>query len=78
MDKNKIIEKYKKLKDKEKLLITKSGETVIGNEVDENNQLWYVLEKDGNITVEKAENKRISQILWKNVGTKVTIKQKNN
>lgn len=63
MDKQKLIEKYKKEKKHTERFQLQHG-VVIGTEVDENNQLLYVI-KDGNeYRIEKAsKNRPIASLL---------------
>lgn len=50
---NKILNKYKN-KNLSPKFILQDGGVVIGSEVDENNQLHYVIERGNNISIEKV------------------------
>lgn len=78
IDKIKILNKFKNLKEKRKLLSLKNNGIVIGTEVDEENKLYYVIERNGELFLERAKNQKISEIVWRQDSTKVTIPFKKN
>ena len=53
-DKNKLL-KYKERKDKKTLFKAAKGGNIVGEEVDQNNRLLYVIEKDSQLSLHYAE-----------------------
>ncbi len=58
-----VIKKYKGKPHHKSLLKLSDGNTVIGEEVDEDNKLFYVFRVADDIVVERANKYRISSVL---------------
>jgi len=62
MDKEKIIEKYKNI-EQVQMHVLQDGRVVIGEEVDEENHLFYVIRDGDNYTVESAWNQPVISVI---------------
>jgi hypothetical protein len=78
MDKQELIKKYKqKEKKRTPLWLLGDGSTVIGEEVDENNRLNYVIQKGDKIFIEYAGKHRPVANLAKRKSITITVSMKN-
>ncbi len=73
MKKDEVLQKFKEKPVHEKLLQLKRGGSVIGEEVDEENRLWYVIEKEGQITLERANGKLVENIVPHRAGGTIFV-----
>ena len=60
MNKAEIIKKYEKLNPKARGKLKDGGE-IIGEEVDENNFLHYVIKRDKKVSVEMAQHLKVTE-----------------
>lgn len=74
MDKKKIIDRYKKEKNLTPSFLLRDGAIVVGEEVDEENKLYYVIKRGSELTVERANKNRPFRNLKPATHEKVTIK----
>lgn len=73
MDRKKILDKFKNKAIRKPQLQLKDGSVVVGSEVDSENKLWYVIEKNGVISVDRAKGKKIAAILAKDPGGSIFV-----
>ena len=73
MNKTVILNKYKNINGSKKLLGLKDGGVVIGTEVDEENKLYYIIEKNGKLLLKRAKGQKVSEIVWHRDSIKVTV-----
>ena len=73
MNKTVILNKYKNINGRKKLLGLKDGGVVIGTEVDEENKLYYIIEKNGKLLLKRAKGQKVSEIVWHRDSIKVTV-----
>ncbi len=76
MNNKKILEKYNKVKNKVKQMELANDSHVVGTEVDEDNKLWYVIQKGSELTLERANRKKIKHLPPVSGKKSITVKGK--
>jgi hypothetical protein len=74
MDHKKILGKFKDKKNQRQQLQLVSGEFVVGTEADEENRLWYVIDRGGKLVLEPAKGQQVRQIFKLKDRSSVTVK----
>ncbi len=67
------LEKYKDKRNQEAQLRLKDGGIVVGYEVDEENRLWYAIEKEGAVTLERANRQDVVELLRRDKGSTINV-----
>lgn len=75
MDHKKTLAKFKEKKNQRQQLQLVSGEFVVGTEADEQNRLWYVIDRAGTLVLEPAKGQKIRQIFKLKDKSSVTVKK---
>lgn len=71
MNKTALLKKHEKRKEPKMRLSDNS--VVIASEVDEENKLWYVIERKGIRTLERAKGHVVTEVIEKRKGIALTI-----
>lgn len=68
--KEKLVKEFSKKNNKKSLIILDNEAVVTGTYVDEYNKLWYYIEQDGELKLERAKGQQIKQVFKnKSVGS---------
>lgn len=78
MDKQKILGRFKDKKAHIPQIALVDGGIVVGTEADEENKLWYVIERQGTLGLERANTVKVRQVIKRREHGSITVPMKKS